>query len=428
MPAGTQDEAGDDRTAVNVSENQTEIQSEEWTHTLSENEVQDDDTYYTMEDIRALDIPENMLAYWLVLNSKIPFVSYDEGNQEFYWDEYFWILGAPDHSLGAPERNIYWGDPTSFTIVDMNNDGKDEIVISLAFGIAQVLYYEDGVVYGYQFAERGMSPIYSNGIYAGSVGADHGVCYQLTELNKDGYTEEKIAEVIYSYSGDDYYEIGGISVSQEEFEEFTQSLTDVGEAERIDYTEDLVDEHLLGGLSEEKLRMIKHIAVVPMTDTMEYEMQTEMMQTYYEVLMGEKEFISVMDDNQLFNIVSYQDRNENDRGEDEILYFSIVDIDRNGTYEVILTDNETNILYYKDGDVYCYRYKFHEIGAMANSGVFSIDNLYYYENAGGKFGIINSINEDGCALEEIDYDGDINDDRIRYYYFSEEMIEHFFGA
>lgn len=441
--ARNQDEAGDDYAEVNVSENQTENKSEEWLQTsagnigqsvssdsaqmqnLSEKEVQDDDTYYTMEDIKELDIPEDMLAYWMVLNSKMPFVSYNEGKQEFYWDEYHWILGEPVHFLGIPEKNIYWGDPRSFTIVDMNNDGKNEIVIYLEFGIEQILYYEDGVVYGYQFVERGMSPIYSNGIYEGFISAEHCDYHRLTELNKDGFTEGKIAEAIYSSSGDNYYEIGGISVSQEEFEEFKQSLADAGEAECIDYTEDLLDEHLLGGLSEEELRMIKHVAVVPMTDMMEYAMETEMMQAYYEVLTGEKEFISVMDDNQLFNIVSYQDRNENDRGEDEILYFSIVDIDRNGTYEVIFTDSETNILYYKDGDVYCYRYKFYEIGAISNSGIFSIDNLYY-ERIDGKFGIINSINEDGCDIEEVDYNGNINDDRIRYYYFSEEMIEQYF--
>lgn len=31
---------------------------------------------------------EDLLAYWLVLNGKQPFISTDEGNQEFYWDEY----------------------------------------------------------------------------------------------------------------------------------------------------------------------------------------------------------------------------------------------------------------------------------------------------------------------------------------------------
>ena len=193
----------------------------------------------------------------------------------------------------------------------------------------------------------------------------------------------------------------------------------------IDYTEELLDEYLLAGLSEEELYMVKHIAVEPMTDTAEYSMEPEIMQAYYEVLVGEKEFISVMDDNRLFYIDSYQDRNENDRGEDEILYFSIVDIDRDGVYEVILTDDETNILNYKDGSIYCYRYRYDEIGAITNSGIFSMGNLYYF-GYDDKYGIINSFEEDGCDIEEVDYNGNINDDRIRYYYFSEELIEQYF--
>lgn len=444
-----QDEADSNRQDIDICENQAATQAEEWLPALSENighrtssdaaqannlsengaQEEDDGAIYTMEEVKALDIPEDMLAYWLVLNSKIPFVSYNEGNQEFYWDEYFWILGEPNHFLGIPEKNIYWGDPTSFTIVDMNNDGKNEIAVSLAFGIVQILHYEDGVVYGYQFAERGMLPIYSNGIYEGSSGANHGVYHRLTQLNKDGFTEEKIAEVIYGNHGEDtYYEIDGISVSQEDFEEFKQSLLVDGEAERIDYTEDLLDKYLLAGLSEEKLYMIKHVAVEPMTDKMNYTMETEMMQTYYDVLTGKKEFISVMDGNRLFNIDSYQNRNEDDRGEDDIFYFSIVDIDRNGVYEVILTGNETNILYYKDGNIYCYRYRFYEIGAIANNGIFCMGNLYYFGDGDDKFGIINSFHENECVIEEMNYNGNINDDRIRYYYFSEELIDRYLGT
>ena len=407
-----------------VSENRTVFQSED----LTENVVQeeDDGTYYTMEEVEALGIPEDMLAYWMVLNGKMPFVSYDEGSQEFYWDEYFWFLGNVNHYLGIPEKNIYWGDPTSFTIVDMNNDGKNEIAIALDFGAVQILHYEDGAVYGYQFVFRGMCPIYLNGIYEGSSAANHSVYRRFTELNKDGYTEEILAEAYFSYDDDSYssYEMGGVSVSREEFEEFRQTAEGVGEVEDIDYTEELLDEYLLAGLSEDELYMVKHAAAEPITDTAEYSMEPEIMQAYYEVLTGEKEFISVMDDNRLFYVDGYQDRNEDDRGQDEILYFSIVDMDRDGVYEVILFDDEANILHYKDGNIYCYRCG--EIGAVANSGIFSMGNLYYFGHGDDKYGIINSFDENGCDIEEIDYNGNINDDRIRYYYFSEQLIEQYF--
>ena len=43
--------------------------------------------YSSKEEIEVLGIPENMLAYWMVLNSKKPFVSANEDCQEFFWDE-----------------------------------------------------------------------------------------------------------------------------------------------------------------------------------------------------------------------------------------------------------------------------------------------------------------------------------------------------
>lgn len=433
---GSQDESGSGTADMEVSENQTAVQPEEEIHTLSDNDTgvdisendipeqpeteEDSGEYFAMEELKALDIPEDMLAYWLVLNSKMPFVSYDEGNQEFYWDEYFWLLGEVNHARGG---DIYWGDPSSFTIVDMNNDGKNEFVVALSFGIIQVLHYEDGVVYGYQFVYRGMCPIYLNGIYAG--GSGYYGCYRrLSELSKDGYTEEVLAEAEYSTHGDhNSYKMGDISVSQEEYEEFQQTLVEVGEVEYIDYTEDLLDEHLLAGLSEDELYMVKHVAVEPMTDTAEYPMEPEIMQAYYEVLTGEKEFISATDNKEMFYLNDYHQQNE-----DQIRYFSIVDMDRDGRYEVVLACElrGTQILHYENGDIYSYQYRDHDIGAIENDGIFSMGNFYYYGYDDDKYGIINSFEEDGCDIEEVDYNGNINDDRIRYYYFSEELIEQYF--
>ena len=67
-------------------------------------------------------------------------------------------------------------------------------------------------------------------------------------MNKDGYTEEVIAEPEYTYGDQNFYEIGDKSVSQEEYEEFQQTMVKVGEAENFDYTEELLDKHLLAGV------------------------------------------------------------------------------------------------------------------------------------------------------------------------------------
>ena len=49
--------------------------------------------YPSEEEIAALGIPEDMLAYWLVLNNKITFISVNQEGQKFFWNEYFWMGG-----------------------------------------------------------------------------------------------------------------------------------------------------------------------------------------------------------------------------------------------------------------------------------------------------------------------------------------------
>lgn len=47
-----------------------------------------------------------------------------------------------------------------FIIVDMDGDGANEIVLYCSPESAQVLHYEDGVVYSYQDVFRGMKRIH----------------------------------------------------------------------------------------------------------------------------------------------------------------------------------------------------------------------------------------------------------------------------
>lgn len=424
-----QDIAANSADGTEVSGNQTDVPSEGQIDTLSENAEQDDipredsqgqteteedaAVYFTMEEVKALGLPEEMLAYWLVLNSKMPFVSNDEGGQEFYWNKYFFSFGGlTDDWLEMP-----WDDKMRFHIADMNNDGKNEIIISYA-GITRLLYYEDGRVYKYQTTEQSMSSIYENGIFAQYAGGGYEAFCQFTELSKDGYTFDILAM---KRGGDGYYEVGGISVSEAEYSEFCRTLSGI---ECIEYTEESLDKYLLAGLSEEELYMVRHAAAEPMTDTVEYPMEPEIMQAYYEVLTSEKEFISVTDDCRKFYLEDYQQAFGGYDENYQILYFSIADMDWDGNYEVVLTflPGGTQILHYEDGNVYSYQFKYYEeIGAMTSQGIFDID---HYANDG--FGRITSFDEDGCDFEEVDYDGALHDDRIRYFDFSEDLIERYF--
>lgn len=201
----------------------------------------DDESGNSVEkEVEALGVPEDMLAYWKVLNSRQSFVSTDEGYQEFYWNEYNWSLG----------RLVERRQADCFMIVDMNGDGAKEIVLDCTPESVQVLHYEDGTVYSYQFVYRGMKRIHNNGIYEGSNGAASTAYLRLTSLNKDGYTEEILAQM-----DDDYYEVEGEEADSEEFSEYADTIESVELAECMEFTEDMIDRQLLGDLSEQEIAL-----------------------------------------------------------------------------------------------------------------------------------------------------------------------------
>lgn len=182
---------------------------------------------------------EDLLAYWRVLSNQQPFVSTDENYQEFYWDEYNWCLGGQVECRRADE----------FMVVDMDGDGGNEVVLYCWPESTQVLHYENGVVYSYQFVFRGMKRIHKNGIYEGSNGASNTSYHRLTELNKEGYTEETIA--VMDYYGD-YFEVEGAEVPFEEYCDYAQTIESVELAETIEFTEDMLADCLLGGSLENR--------------------------------------------------------------------------------------------------------------------------------------------------------------------------------
>ena len=236
-----------------VKEEQKGEALEEKTDDLSEEQMpEEEESFSTYKEVAALGLPEDMLAYWMVLNNKYPFISTEEGKQEFYWDEYYWCLGYP---TGYRQADY-------ITIVDMDGDGANEIVLYCLPESVQILHYEDGVVYSYQDVFRGMKQIHANGIYEGSDGAASTGYYRMTELNRNGYTEEKLA----SMDGD-YREIGGVEVTQEEFGNYVDSIEEIELAENIEFTEDMLDACLLDGLSEEELLIVKHAPIKEMEET-----------------------------------------------------------------------------------------------------------------------------------------------------------------
>lgn len=92
--------------------------------------------------------------------------------------------------------------PTSFCVVDMDQDGTNEIIVGMdtnVDGFRLVLHYEYGTVYGYPFGFRGLTAVSTDGLVTGSSSAFESSTSRLSfsGLSIDyynlSYAEEQIA-------------------------------------------------------------------------------------------------------------------------------------------------------------------------------------------------------------------------------------------
>lgn len=358
----------------------------------SEQESIEEVEYPSEEEIAALGIPEDMLAYWLVLNNKKAFISVNQEGQKFFWNEYFWYITWLCDELYADR----------FIIVDMDGDGNKEIVLECYQGTQHIFRYEDGEVYGYQFGLRGMLTISEDGIYDASDGAQDNYFYRLTELNKDGYTQELLAEL-----HGEHYEIGGKEVTWEEFYAYAQTIYG-REAERIDYTEDMLASYLLGELSEQEFALMKRIPKEDMLDSEpDYREHKQALQLYAGVLTGGQDVILVTEDT-----YKYAD-------ETVPIYFSLVDMDGDGIPELVFNCyfDVAWILHYREGEIY--GYPLDAALDITTDGVFW-EEFNRFSPTG--YARIMAFEEDGCRIEPVENYQEGSHGRVRYYYYSEETM------
>lgn len=358
-------------------------------------EIEEVMDYPSEEEIAALGIQEDMLAYWLVLNNKKPFVSTNEDGQKFYWNEFYWYFG----SLAGRHQADY------FMIVDMDGDGTKEVVLECSPESTQVLHYEDGEVYSYQFVFRGMKRILKSGIYEGSDGAASTSYYRLTELDKDGYTEETLAVM-----DDDYYEVEGIEATYEEFCDYVDSIESVEQADCMKFTENMLDRQLLGSLSEQELALVKRISTENMLENEpDYEEHKQVLKLYAAALSGEEDIIYVTGDTR-------------PGGDDPvIMYFSIVDMDGDGVCELVFFCyySDIQVLHYEKGKVYCYQLKTDtfDIAVITTDGVFQTR-----DSSPAEYARIVAFEQDGYRAEPVKNYDSSRHERVRYYFYSEETI------
>ena len=398
----------------------------------------------SMEEIEALGLSEDMLAFWLVLTGRKPFVSVKEDYQEFYWDEYCWRFGKPTYPYKV----------SKYMLVDMNGDGAEEVVMYCMPESTQVLYYEDGVVYNYQFAFRGMKRIHTNGIYEGSNGAANTIFFKLTELNSHGYEEEILA-----FCDGGNYEIGGVEVSQQEFSNYAlQTIESVDLAE--EFTEDMLDTYLLGDLSEEERFIVEHIPVDERKAvTMNEPGKGSHKMMFWLVANSGWEFTST-DDRDYREQEFYLEDFRRFLGDSELDYqverFALVDLDGDGRDEMILYcyPDAIQVLYMADEMyhpefgapygrvVYSYQWKAGDITGIRTNGIYcrygGSSRFAYYRitefNAEGYTDelLARSFNGhyevEGCEVSEeefYDFIQSLEEERIEFYDFTEENLRKY---
>lgn len=244
-----------------------------------------------------------------------------------------------------------------------------------------------------------MKRIHENGIFEGSGGASAISYYKLTELSKDGYKDKLLAE---KYN--DYYEVEGKEVTEEKYYEYVDAIESVELAERTEYTDSMLEQRLLGNLQAQEAALVRRIPAEKMVENEpDYQIHKKAMQLYAKVLSGEEEEIYVKVDEWLW--------------EDEItrIYFSLIDMDRDGVCELVFSCYYCviQILHYQDGEVYCYEFR-PEDTVITTDGVF---------NSNEGYARIVSFEEDSCRIEPVeDYDRDKHE-WVRYYFYSEDTIK-----
>ena len=349
----------------------------------------EDNSVNAAEGLSSLDISENMLAFYLVLNSKKPFISAGEGCQEFYWNKYNWCLLQPVTSF----------EPGRFIVVDMDRDGEEEIMLYSWPESTQVLDYQDGRVYVYQFVFRGMNNVLPNGVYDGSGGASVWGFYRITEFDHGTFKEETLAYTE-TYGDGEYYEVEGREVTFREFDEYTEQFK-VEPAEEYDFTEELLDKVLLGNLGEKELAVVKNALVEEMAGGMAPNLTT-LPQELKDILTEGGAFICANDNQKKLFLEKGFVKGETEEEEYQVLYYSIVDIDGDKDPELVLTCDfrTTLILHQTDRGVWGYRFDFDdEVGAIAENGTFAVGYSIYGTDG---YGRILSFGENGCETENVD--------------------------
>ena len=118
-------------------------------------------------------------------------------------------------------------DTVQYTVLDMDGDGEEEVLIRGWTDDILVLHEEDGVVYGFDFTFREMYNVKTEGSYCWN--ANQGKSYGCSKLlfRKGTCFKIELSRVEHTDNGTDCYFVNGTEVDREAYDSFTESCVDV---------------------------------------------------------------------------------------------------------------------------------------------------------------------------------------------------------
>lgn len=141
---------------------------------------------------------------------------------------------------------------SSFSVIDLDNDGSDEVVLWLIvdgneyFG-SEILYFAEDEVYGFFVPYRGFNSLKTDGTFSFSGGAGNSG-FGMFKFTPQEYVVEKITfcETHYNEKNEETvsFVVNGQEATQEKFELELEIQNNKMDVERYIYTEDNVKKHI----------------------------------------------------------------------------------------------------------------------------------------------------------------------------------------
>lgn len=175
--------------------------------------ISDDSPYVTIED----GDYKGMTIYKVYKEVLLGNSDIKTATGEYKIGEYLNSKDTEINDLGEVNVN-------SYTSVDMDNDGTDEIIIKLLKGeecVYAVLHFTNDVVYGYKYINnRNLLELKTDGSYSASSGAEASQVLKMT-FNETVLNQNEVGSLF-----EGKYKINGLETTKEEYDKFIKSQND----------------------------------------------------------------------------------------------------------------------------------------------------------------------------------------------------------